>query len=662
MPNLTINFSYKKIFIIGLIVIALLGLAAFFVFYFAGMKAAPPAKVPLAIDDQQPIWLLRDGQVAVYRQTEFYKDEVVSRVVIDNLSGQAQPDVKVYEVIPKEIAQSASELKFSAAVTVVEDDPIILWDLGDLTRSRKPVELNYVYKERLTTCGIWEKLEPGFKEQMKKNNLDPNSEDDCENYAHQISQANKAKRQQQQQAAQQKAAELQEKKEKITKVVQPNSDEYLKIAGQAKIAIAQESKKKEDKEKEYQKKAAQTGYRGMIYYSNNILPERLHEKILLREVRFGQEDKATCVNVLKPKEVLEGVYGETGNFDSNLFIEVSRYGSAADAQKVVKECKVGIQDTLDILGIISSPITYKEDQPIDNYYPFRIAYEQAPGQAGAGITAIENYVIIINSTTKQWLHNQEFYRQAITDIKLKMFGIDKRLAASTATPTPSASTPLPTSATPTPATPKPSAPTPSKAKTPEPQTPTPTPAGPVCGFIDMLRDYNLYTYTLNTSAKCSGYKNNFSARSISLRCSSSAASWRNYWVKEVEVAGLSKVRIKASLGLNDYSRFFTECSGVGVKYDDYSDIIVLSADPRSNLDAECNIVCSSADWPKCAVKSSGTGVLGQCGVSKCSASKKCDFEVSTSGLDKIYLVYHISDAWLADIEGTMSNLEICSGN
>ncbi len=647
----------KKILIVGLIVIALLGLGAFFVFYFTGMKTAPPAKVPLAIDDQQPIWLLRDGQIAVYRQTEFYEDEMVSRVVINNLSGQEQPDVKVYEVIPKEIAQSATELKFSAPVTVVEDDPIILWDLGDLTRNREPVELNYVYKERLTTCGIWEKLVAGFKEQMKKNNLDPNSEDECENYAHQISQANKAKRQQQQQAAQQKAAELQEKKEKITKVVESGSDEYLKIAGQAKIAIAQESKKKEDKEKEYQKKAAQTGYQGMIYYSNNILPEKIHEKILLREARFGQEDKATCVNVLKPKEVLEGVYGETGNIDSNLFIEVTRYNSVADAQKVVKECQVGIQDTLDVLGIISSSITYKEDQPIDNYYPFRIAYDQAPGQAGAGITAIENYVIIINSTTKQWLHNQEFYRQAITDIKLKMFGIDKRLAASTATPTPSVSASPSATATPTPATPKPATPTPTIVK-----TPTPTPAGPICGFVNLSNDYDLYTYTLNTSGKCSGYKNSFSSRSISLRCSGSSASWRNYWVKEVEVAGLSKVRIKASLGLNDYSRFFTECGGVGVKYDDYSDLIVLSTDPRSSLDAECNIACSSADWPKCGVKTSGAGVLGHCGVAKCSASKKCDLEVNTSGLDKIYLVYHVSDAWLADIEGKLSDLEICLGN
>lgn len=660
MPALTINFNYKKIVIIGLIIIALLGLAAFFIYYYVFLpRSASLNEVPLAIDDQQPIWLLRDGQVSVFRQTEFYKDEVVSRVVIDNLGGQKQADVKVYEVIPKEIAQSASELEFSASVTVVEDDPIILWDLGDLTSSQEPVELRYTHKERLTVCGVWEKIEPGFKEQMKKNNLDPNSEEDCGNYAHRMVQANKAKRQQQQQAAQQKAAELQEKKEKITKVVQPGSNEYVKIAGEAKVAIAKEEKKKEDKEKERQKKSAQTGYSGSIYYGNNVLPEKIHEKILLREASF-LESGGVCAVSLKPKEVLRGSYGEANDpNNSNLFVEVARYNSAEDAQKALKNCQIPLRDILKIFNVVKGDISYDEMQGIDKYYPYRLAYEKEMGQAAAGLAAVENYTVVVWANGS-WLHNQEFYRKVITDVKYKMFGLDKRLAVSSTTPTPSASpsaTATPTPAAPTPSATKTPTPTPSKAK-----TPTPTPTNPVCGFIDMLNDYKLYTYTLNTSAKCSGYKNSSSARSMSLRCSGSAASWRNYWVKEIEVAGLNKVRIKADLGLNDYSRFFTECGGTGVKYDNYSSLIVLSTDPRSSLNAECNIACASADWPKCAVKTSGSGFLAQCGVAKCSASKKCDFEVSTNGLNKIYLVYHVSDAWMADIEGKISNLEVCSSN
>ncbi len=207
---------------------------------------------------------------------------------------------------------------------------------------------------------------------------------------------------------------------------------------------------------------------------------------------------------------------------------------------------------------------------------------------------------------------------------------------------------------------------PSEPAAPAPvSTPAPAPASALrgsCADVDLSADYKLYTYTVDTpgyGTVCNGYKNNISSRAIGLRCSSGAARWRNYFVKEVDVVGLNTLKITADLGLNDHSRFFTECGGKGVKYDNYSSLIVLSADPRPILNAECDKTCSVADWPKCAVQPTGTDVLGTCGVSKCSVSKNCDFSVSVNGLNKIYLVYHISDAWPADLEGTMANARIC---
>ncbi len=144
-----------------------------------------------------------------------------------------------------------------------------------------------------------------------------------------------------------------------------------------------------------------------------------------------------------------------------------------------------------------------------------------------------------------------------------------------------------------------------------------------------------------------------------MRCSSASAEWRNYWVKEIDVSGLNKIKITGELGLNDHTRFFTECGGVGVKYDDYSDLMVVSSDPRPVLEAECNKICVQDDWPKCAVKNDAADVLGHCGVPQCSASRQCDFEVNVTGLDKVYLVYYISDVWPADLEGNLANLQIC---
>lgn len=121
-----------------------------------------------------------------------------------------------------------------------------------------------------------------------------------------------------------------------------------------------------------------------------------------------------------------------------------------------------------------------------------------------------------------------------------------------------------------------------------------------------------------------------------------------------------KLKIKADLGLMDHSAFFSECNyNGGVKSDDYVDLIVLSQDPMPTLDVQCNRIASDSEWSQCGVANSGTGVLAHCGVSKCTTSKKCDFEVDVSGLNTAYLVFRTGDAWMADIEGILSNLQVC---
>lgn len=180
-----------------------------------------------------------------------------------------------------------------------------------------------------------------------------------------------------------------------------------------------------------------------------------------------------------------------------------------------------------------------------------------------------------------------------------------------------------------------------------------------CTDVNLASDYSLYNYTPDSGPCTIGYQEDISGTNINLKCKSAASKWREHWVKEVDVSGLNKLRITADLGLNDRSRFFTECSGTGVKYDNYADLVVLSEDPNPTLRSECNKITPQSEWSKCSIQNTGNNVLGHCGVPKCSASASCDFTVDVTGKNKVYLNFQIHDAWLADIEGTLSNLKIC---
>jgi len=221
----------------------------------------------------------------------------------------------------------------------------------------------------------------------------------------------------------------------------------------------------------------------------------------------------------------------------------------------------------------------------------------------------------------------------------------------------------PAAATPTP-TPTPTAtptPTPTRTPTPPPTptaTPTPMPKStPSWREIDLGHGYSAYSYTKATAA-CSALAWQILDHEVSVRCEQASTQWRAHYVKEIDTQGANKLTIKADLGLEDHARFFSESGGVGVKYDDYVDLMILSSDPRPKLAAECNKVCSESDWPKCAVRNTDPSVLGHCGVPKFTASKTCDFEVDVGGRDKVYLVFRVDDAWLADVEGMLPNLRI----
>jgi len=181
-----------------------------------------------------------------------------------------------------------------------------------------------------------------------------------------------------------------------------------------------------------------------------------------------------------------------------------------------------------------------------------------------------------------------------------------------------------------------------------------------CLEIDLSTGNNLYEYT-QALHECSNYQSLINPSSLSVKCQASWGFWRRIWVKAIDVSKVNSLQVKANLGLNDYAHLFSECNGIGVKYDDYVDLLILSSDPNPKLQLECNRIASETDWPKCNLDNAQLSVLGHCGVSKCATSKSCNFAINTKGQKKIYLAFRVADAWdYADVEGSLSGLQICN--
>jgi len=172
---------------------------------------------------------------------------------------------------------------------------------------------------------------------------------------------------------------------------------------------------------------------------------------------------------------------------------------------------------------------------------------------------------------------------------------------------------------------------------------------------------NAKSYTSSDQAfPCSSFTTSLTSSKYSVRCPNRTSRWRAQYAREIPTNGASSLQIKANLGLNVIDKFFTENNGIGVKYDDYVDLIILSSDPNPELASECNKTWNNSTKPaRCAIQNTDPSVIGHCGVKKYTASRTCDFKVSTSGLSKVWAVLRVADAWPADPEGSLSNLQAC---
>lgn len=188
---------------------------------------------------------------------------------------------------------------------------------------------------------------------------------------------------------------------------------------------------------------------------------------------------------------------------------------------------------------------------------------------------------------------------------------------------------------------------------------TPELSSPPLTFpLNLSSKIGVYVFSKKTGP-CKDYSNNVLSSAFSMKCKTDSALWRGMWTKKVDVAGYKKLRLKASLQVNDYTDYFAECGHKGVNRDDFVDLMILSSNPEPKLDAECNHVVWQDRWAsECSINSSDPAVITHCGIPKCSSNRSCDMEMDVSGREAVYLLFSVSDAWAADIEGELSGVEI----
>lgn len=133
---LSLKQGFTPIIAIVAVVVLALIIGGFFLF-----KQFTSPKVEPVTYDEFPIWLLRDGDVAVYQELTIDKDGVEKNIVVTNLGKEDQENVKVYISFSKAFAQHASDLTFSEEVEIVEDDPVVLWSVSEDTPDPTVTEL-----------------------------------------------------------------------------------------------------------------------------------------------------------------------------------------------------------------------------------------------------------------------------------------------------------------------------------------------------------------------------------------------------------------------------------------------------------------------------------------------------------------------------------------
>lgn len=181
-------------------------------------------------------------------------------------------------------------------------------------------------------------------------------------------------------------------------------------------------------------------------------------------------------------------------------------------------------------------------------------------------------------------------------------------------------------------------------------------SAPVFSSLNLSYDIGVYVYSKKKYV-CRDYRNNIKSDYFSMRCKDAKGIWRGHLVKKIDVAGYNKLRVKASLGVNDYTDYFAECGHKGVNRDDFISLAAVTFDPEETFRWDCNHAVAEEKWSMCQVLKTDPGVAAYCGVSMCSKGRSCDFEIDVSKNSAIYLLFSVNDAWLADIEGSLSNAE-----
>lgn len=201
--------------LIGLIVV-LLTLALGGYFYFQKPQQAKTL-------DDFPIMVINNGQTAVYQEVKVTKNKIEKEIVVSRLGNDDQKEIKIYEYIPKEVAQKASDLKFNVQPQILEDDPIVLWQVE--RSSPEPVRLNYSVKVAWETTQC---IDKGYAADMKNvYKLDPYNFDDCYKYLH-IKFLDAVYKNQQRRE--------QEERDRV-KLIQPGEKQYQEIQKKAKEVL-----------------------------------------------------------------------------------------------------------------------------------------------------------------------------------------------------------------------------------------------------------------------------------------------------------------------------------------------------------------------------------------------------------------------------------------
>ena len=371
-----------------------------------------------------------------------------------------------------------------------------------------------------------------------------------------------------------------------------------------------------------------------ISISKNVFPEELLGRSLFIADDIASKD--TCFHSSSPNKYVSAGYGSQNDL---ILVSLTQYDNVKTAMNVPEECLEFIESKMSQSGSVNS-VNLKKKNDVSGY-----SFWLAKGNVEGLNVIISSFSVIGNTVITVMIPDtggeEKGHISIVSSVIEALEKVESESISEESSSKPSAETSAQISET---------------SKT-------------GCQNIDISDDYSFYDYTLSGSI-CSSFEKTFSSSKASFKCKSAYGSWRGYWVKEIDVSNNSKINIKADLELNEHKNFFSECRGkeAGVKYDDYSALIVLSSDPREKFAKECNK--TSSEKLECNIHFSGSSVddkdpsvISYCGVPQCKSSVKCDFEVNVSGRNKVYLVFRTSDAWnFADVEGVMSNLQVCGVN